>query len=101
MRQIWKYELKPGKNDFNFRNGSEIISVAVQYNKPVLYVSVNTDEMEMVPVMIRCRMTGEPFEPEKGERYIGTMIMDNEMLGSFVLHAFFVPQGEKDEEKTE
>lgn len=87
MKQIWKYKLQPGMNLFNFRKGSEILSVQVQSNYPVLYAIVNTDEKELVPVDIDCRMTGQSYIETEHERFIGTVMLAED---TFVLHVFQV-----------
>lgn len=75
MKQIWKYKLKEeADNLLNVPKGAKFISVAEQYDCPVLYVLVDLDETRTEEWVITTVGTGQPI-PDKilSGKFLGTV----------------------------
>lgn len=75
MKTIWKYELKPGKNQIELPLHYIPLDVQVQVEKPILWCLVETENDKVMPTFyIFC--TGEPINNELNLKYIGTFQLD-------------------------
>lgn len=87
MRKIYKYTLEfEDLQQVNLLEGSKILSIQAQDNKPQLWAEVSDSE-SMKAVNIMCYGTGHMFRHEQAENYIyvGTLQFGR---GQFVFHYY-------------
>ena len=84
MKRIYKYSVEVrDEQDIYLPVGAEILSVAEQYNRIVLYAIVDS-EAETKPHHISVRGTGHELNDKEG-RFIGTVKLYN---GDLMFHVF-------------
>jgi hypothetical protein len=82
--KVYKYPLTFDDEQFvALPLDSEILTVAVQYGQPVLYVRVHAAETRTVNWRIETRGTGHP---DANGAYIGTLMFQG---GALVFHYFY------------
>jgi hypothetical protein len=79
VKTIYKYAIHPGVYSLYLPEGSEALSVDIQYGEPQMWVLQDTSK----PVVCRYG-TGHQL-PEDDMRFIGTFFGDS---GVFVFHLF-------------
>jgi hypothetical protein len=87
MLTIWKFELDVTDEQYiEMPNYSKVLSVQVQYDKPCIWVLVNTSEPKTFK-LIRLFGTGQPINETliKDMSFVGTFQLDG---GEFVGHVF-------------
>ena len=87
--RIMKYLVAPNDDDWRYiemPEGSRILAVQEQYNKPALWTLSNAEESKTVRRAFRAFFTGKIYvgDPEELE-YLGTVQLD---LGTLVVHVF-------------
>lgn len=83
-REVWKFPIAPivGVCPIAMPKGAEILHVAAQENKPVLWALVDP-EAEKEDRMVIGWITGAPIEVHGPYAHLGTVLLDG---GSFVSH---------------
>jgi hypothetical protein len=91
---IWKYPLNLTGDtwDLALPVGYRILTVQVQHEKPCIWALVDSTELQMVRVKLRCFGTGSEAQVPQQCPHLGTVQLYN---GSLVLHFFKLtdPQG--------
>lgn len=86
MKTIWKYEIFP-EATIEMPVGSKILDVQVQFDKPCIWVLVNSDvTVKKVKRRFICYGTGHSIPDYPGE-FIGTFQLHG---GGLVFHLFEV-----------
>lgn len=90
MKKIYKFEI-PVMDVFtvNMPAGAKILTVQTQFNKPVIWALVDTEE-SYYGKAFQLFGTGQTIEDAEGRRYIGTFQLD---AGNFVGHLFEIIRG--------
>ncbi|KKL75271.1 hypothetical protein LCGC14_2056590 [marine sediment metagenome] len=86
MKAIWKYTLPIADwQQLEMPKGSKILSVVAQYNLPVVYALVDTEESMMERRLVWIRGTGHCVDGLNTEDWIATLVT---MGGQLVWHVF-------------
>ena len=78
---VYKYQLNIYGDLLMLPRDSQILTVRVQYGRPVLYMKIGTAP----PCGLEIFTCGTGHSPRPGGTYIGTTMLDNETL---VIHYF-------------
>ena len=84
METIWKYTLNERLEHAKVPKGFKVLTTAIQGNKPVVWLQVNPDECETVPIKLKAVPTGEESVKDT-DQYIGTVMFMN---GALVEHIY-------------
>lgn len=85
-KQVWKYQITPGRNEIELPKDAQILAVQTQYGNPCLWVLVNpkaAKETRYFDVF----GTGHdiPYDMGTERHYIGTFQLEN---GHLIFHLF-------------
>lgn len=84
MSQVWKYELKSGREVVHMPVGAKPLCVQVQKDVACLWAEVEPDKRNSARTFV---MVGNGWEVPEGGVYIGTVQRSN-----FVWHYYEVPK---------
>lgn len=84
METIWKLTLNDRLEHAKVPFGYKVLSVAIQNNKPVVWVQVNPEEYETVSIKLKAVATGE-VNVNTSDQFIGTLMF---LGGSIVEHIY-------------
>ena len=81
MQTIYKYPLGMfNEQELEIKGLVEILSVAVQRDKLVLYSLVDTEDFKKTQIDVVIRGTGHNYELNTGWNFLGTHLTQNGML---------------------
>ncbi len=84
METIWKFELNERLEHANVPKGFKVLTTAIQGNKPVVWLQVNPNQTETLPIKLKAVATGE-VNVNANDLYIGTVMFMN---GAIVEHIY-------------
>ena len=86
MTTIWKYTLRPGRNQIMMPRNPQLLTIDEQNGSVCLWARVD-DEADMQTVNVDVVGTGHEVPTENQGHYIGTVKLENGMM---MFHAFFI-----------
>lgn len=88
MKTIYKYQLQTvDEQSIPMPYGAEVLCVQVQFNNPVLYAIIDTEEKTKIYKSFIISGTGHELPSLSDKKYIGTYQLFN---GNLVFHVFEV-----------
>lgn len=85
--RIFKYELETLTSEFDIPEPSKVLTVALQYGRPVVWVAVSDPSRPTAKHRFITLMTGQEYERSAFGDYVGTVQQASE-YGELVKHIF-------------
>ena len=87
MKKIYKFPVEIAtQQEIKISGLVKVLSVAVQYNSPVLYAIIDDEIKREMVVELNCTGTGHEAEHIEGLDYLGTLLLNED---TFVYHCFY------------
>ena len=81
---IWKYPIKPvGETELEIPFNSVVLSAGVIGGACYIWVLLDPEETFIISKYVNSVETGQSFDSEEWDRFVGTLMLDN---GLYIIH---------------